>query len=123
MIYEEVRDLVKTIENEECFQKYKESLKVFEIEEIRSLMKQLDRLTEEKESLSRFGKYGDTSEISHKITQVRRELYRHPQMITYLDAYQALNTMLDEITEIVFDGISEELAKGRIGRSYARYSR
>ena len=31
--------------------------------------------------------------------------------------------MLDEITDIVFDDISDELAKGRIGRSYARYSR
>jgi len=44
-------------------------------------------------------------------------------MNAYLSAYGELNEMLDDITTIVFDDISDELAKGRIGRSYARYSR
>lgn len=123
MIYEQINDFIEAIKEEECFINYQRSLKVFEDEDVRSLMKQLDRLTEEKESLSRFGKYADTSELSKKITDIRRELYQKPKMQVYLSAYSELNTMLDEITNIVFNDISDELAKGRIGRSYARYSR
>lgn len=123
MIYEQINDFIEAIKEEECFINYQRSLKVFEDEDVRSLMKQLDRLTEEKESLSRFGKYADTSELSKKITDIRRELYQKPKMQIYLSAYSELNTMLDEITNIVFNDISDELAKGRIGRSYARYSR
>ena len=123
MIYEQINDFIEAIKEEECFINYQRFLKVFEDEDVRSLMKQLDRLTEEKESLSRFGKYADTSELSKKITDIRRELYQKPKMQVYLSAYSELNTMLDEITNIVFNDISDELAKGRIGRSYARYSR
>ena len=123
MIYDEILALIEAIKQEDCFLYYQESLKVFENEEIQSLMRQLDRLMEEKESLARFGKYANTKDLTQKITDIRRELYQKPEMQVYLEAYSELNKMLDEITNIVFDDISDELAKGRIGRSYARYSR
>ena len=123
MIYDEILALIEAIKQEDCFLYYQESLKVFENEEIQSLMRQLDRFMEEKESLARFGKYANTKDLTQKITDIRRELYQKPEMQVYLEAYSELNKMLDEITNIVFDDISDELAKGRIGRSYARYSR
>ena len=80
-------------------------------------------LKEEKEDLARFGSYCDSTHIQERMTDIRRELYCMPEMNAYLESYSELNKMLDEITDIVFDDISDELAKGRIGRSYARYSR
>ena len=85
--------------------------------------KALGTFKEEKEDLARFGSYCDSSHIQERITDIRRELYRLPEMNAYLESYSEFNKMLDEITDIVFDDISDELAKGRIGRSYARYSR
>lgn len=123
MMYDEILALIEAIKQEECFLRYQRSLSIFEDEDIRSLMRQLDRLTEEKESLARFGKYANTKDLTQKITDIRRELYQKPEMQAYLEAYSELNKMLDEVTNIVFDDISDELVKGRIGRSYARYSR
>lgn len=123
MIYDEISALIEAIKQEDCFLRYQESLSIFENEDVKSLMRQLDRLMEEKESLARFGKYANTKDLTQKITDIRRKLYQKPEMQAYLEAYGELNKMLDEITNIVFDDISDELAIGRIGRSYARYSR
>lgn len=123
MMYDEILELIEAIKQEDCFLRYQESLTIFENEDVRSLMRQLNRLTEEKESLARFGKYANTQDLTQKMADIRRELYQKPEMQAYLEAYGELNKMLDEITNIVFDNISDELAKGRIGRSYARYSR
>ena len=123
MIYESINELIEAIKEEECFKSYHDSLQVFKLPEVESLMREMNRLNEEKEDLARFGNYCDTSHIQERITEIRRELYSLPEMCAYLEAYSELNKMLDEITDIVFDDISDELAKGRIGRSYARYSR
>lgn len=123
MMYDSIKELIDAIQEEDCFKSYRSSSKVFELPEVQSLMHEMDRLTQEKEDLSRFGSYCDTSHIQERITEIRRELYSLPEMSAYLEAYSELNTMLDDITDIVFDDISDELAKGRIGRSYARYSR
>lgn len=123
MMYDSIKELIDAIQEEDCFKSYHSSSKVFELPEVQSLMHEMNRLTQEKEDLSRFGSYCDTSHIQERITEIRRELYSLPEMSAYLEAYSELNTMLDEITDIVFNDISDELAKGRIGRSYARYSR
>ena len=123
MIYDSIKELIDQIKEEECIKNYHSSLNVFDKPEVKSLMNEMNRLNEEKEDLARFGGYCDTSHIQERITSIRRELYRLPEMNAYLESYSELNKMLDEITDIVFDDISDELAKGRIGRSYARYSR
>lgn len=123
MIYESINELIEAIKEEECFKSYHDSLQVFKLPEVESLMREMNRLNEEKEDLVRFGPYCDTKELQERITNIRRELYSIPEMNAYLSAYGELNEMLDDITTIVLDDISDELAKGRIGRSYARYSR
>ena len=123
MIYESINELIEAIKEEECFKSYHDLLQVFKLPEVESLMREMNRLNEEKEDLARFGTYCDTKELQERITNIRRELYSIPEMNAYLSAYSELNEMLDDITTIVFDDISDELAKGRIGRSYARYSR
>lgn len=123
MIYESINELIEAIKEEERFKSYHDSLQVFKLPEVESLMREMNRLNEEKEDLARFGPYCDTKELQERITNIRRELYSIPEMNAYLSAYGELNEMLDDITTIVFDDISDELAKGRIGRSYARYSR
>lgn len=123
MIYDSIKELIEAIKDEGSFKAYRDSLQVFELPEVKTLMHELNRLNEEKEDLSRFGSYCDTKELQKRITDIRRELYNIPEMNAYLSAYSELNRMLDDITAIVFDDISDELAKGRIGRSYARYSR
>ncbi|WP_295137022.1 YlbF family regulator [uncultured Catenibacterium sp.] len=123
MIYDSIQELIEVIKEEECFKSYHDSLQVFKLREVESLMREMNRLNEEKEDLARFGPYCDTKKLQERITNIRRELYNIPEMNAYLSAYSELNEMLDDITAIVFDDISDELAKGRIGRSYARYSR
>lgn len=123
MIYESIKELIEAIKEEECFKSYHDSLQVFKLPEVESLMREMNRLNDEKEGLARFGPYCDTKELQERITNIRRKLYNIPEMNAYLSAYSELNEMLDDITTIVFDDISDELAKGRIGRSYARYSR
>ena len=58
---------------------------------------------EEKDDLARFGSYCDSSHIQERMTDIRRELYRLPEMNAYLESYSELNKMLDEITDIVIN--------------------
>ncbi len=115
MIYDSIKELIDAIKEEECFKNYHSSLSVFDHPDVKSLMNEMNRLKEEKEDLARFGSYCDSSHIQERMTDIRRELYRLPEMNAYLESYSELNKMLDEITDIVFNDISDELGKGRIG--------
>ena len=51
MIYESINELIEAIKEEECFKSYHDSLQVFKLPEVESLMREMNRLNEEKEDL------------------------------------------------------------------------
>ncbi len=42
--------------------------------------------------------------------EVKKELFEHPQIQSYYQSYYALNDLLEKVTEIIFQGISDELS-------------
>ena len=48
MIYDLIKELIEAIKEEECFKAYQDSLQVFELPEVKSLMREMNRLKEEK---------------------------------------------------------------------------
>ena len=48
MIYESINELIEAIKEEECFKSYYDSLQVFKLPEVESLMREMNRLNEEK---------------------------------------------------------------------------
>ena len=51
-----------------------------------------------------------SDDLKEQLKEVKKELFEHPQIQSYYQNYYALNDLLEKVTEIIFQGISEELS-------------
>lgn len=124
MIYDYVDDLVDAIRNDEPYKNYYQARQdVLHTPEIMTHIKTLERLMEEKSEQAQYAAYISLDEINEKIKKERQTLSSFSLMKKYQDALYDLNKQLEELSQIVFGNISEELVIGRMGTLYARRSR
>ncbi len=118
-----IEELVLSIKEEDAYQRLRQSEKALEQENIQNLMKNYSRKQEERQELKAYENYIDTKELDQEIVSLREELYQYPEVIHYLEAMASMNALLDDVTALVFGHISDELAIGRMEKTYARYRR
>lgn len=124
MIYDYIDDLVESIKVEAPYQDFiAAKQKVTEDPQLNKELNTMQRLLDEKEDLSKYQSYISLDEINEKIKAQKQVLQSFPAMIDYQNALYTLNKQLEELSQITFGGISEELIIGRIGKIYARHSR
>ena len=124
MIYDYIDDLVEAIKAEAPYQDFiAAKQKVTEDPQLTKELNTMQRLLDEKEDLSKYQSYISLDEINEKIKAQKQVLQSFPAMIDYQSALYTLNKQLEELSQITFGGISEELIIGRIGKIYARHSR
>ena len=124
MIYDYIDDLVEAIKAEAPYQDFiVAKQKVTEDPQLTKELNTMQRLLDEKEDLSKYQSYISLDEINEKIKAQKQVLQSFPAMIDYQNALYTLNKQLEELSQITFGGISEELIIGRIGKIYARHSR
>jgi cell fate (sporulation/competence/biofilm development) regulator YlbF (YheA/YmcA/DUF963 family) len=124
MIYTEILDLIDEIKKEESYIQFIEAEKTLNSNpDLKELLNQFYELSGRKEKLERYGSYISTEELDREIKDTRMKLFAFQESIDYLEALKALNEVLDEVSMIVFNNISEELMIGRFGKFYARHRR
>lgn len=102
-------------ELQECIfrnEKYKEYIKAkneLNKEEVYQLLLKYQDVQHEYFKMKEYEKYNDMTSIKKEYQKMKKEISQNQQIQDYYLKYYEINELLDEITEIIFDGISEDL--------------
>ncbi len=123
-MYEAIEALIEAIKQESWYLEFIDAREAcLNNEELTVELKTMERLLEEKQDLTKYSAYIPLDDINEKIKAQNQVLSRFEDMRDYQNCLHVLNMHLDEISQVVFGGISKNLTIGRIGKLYARYSR
>jgi len=106
-MYKEIDELIEAIYVDEIFQQYLQSEKKLHDE---LLLSRHQMLQEDYLRVKQYQNYMTSDDLKEQLKEVKKELFEHPQIQSYYQNYYALNDLLEKVTEIIFQGISEELS-------------
>lgn len=108
-MYKEIDALVKAIYEDQIFQNYLESEALLHDEKMILLLSRHASLQEEYLKLKKFSQYISIDGIKKDLLDVKKEMMENSVVQRYYQSYYALNDLLEEVTKIVFDNISDEI--------------
>ena len=108
-MYKEIDELVKAISEDEVFLNYVRENRNLHNEDILSLLTKHQMIQDDYLKMKQYESFVSIEETKEKLKEVKIELSSHPQIQSYYQSYYQLNDLLDEVTHIVFDGISDEI--------------
>lgn len=111
---DEINDLVDAIIHDNVFQNYRKSNQKLKDEQLVSLLTKHQMLQEDYLRLKQYQSYVDQNEIREKLKIIKKEMTQHPDIQAYYQDYYALNELLDQVTRIVFQGISDEIVEAQL---------
>ena len=109
-MYKEIDELIEAICVDEIFQQYLQSEKKLHDEKIVLLLSRHQMLQEDYLRVKQYQNYMTSDDLKEQLKEVKKELFEHPQIQSYYQSYYALNDLLEKVTEIIFQGISDELS-------------
>lgn len=108
-MYKEIDDLVDAIVEDDIFKKYQVNNQKIKSEEMMPLLTKHQMIQEDYMKMKSYEPYVSIDETRKKLKDVKDELSHHPFIQDYYQSYYQLNDLLDEVTQIVFDGISKDI--------------
>jgi len=105
-MYKEIDALIEALVNDERFIQFRQASQCLEEEKIMALLSRHQTLQED---YMRFKKYGMADEIKKDLLEVKQEMNAHPIIKAYYQSYYQFNDLLEEVTHIVFQKISDEI--------------
>lgn len=108
-MYKEIDELVNAILKDDIFQNYIEQNEKLNENELKDLLYKHQTLQEEYLRLKQYESYVSIEETKEQLKEVKNELSNHPIIQDYYQSYYQLNDLLDEVTHIIFKGVSSEI--------------
>ena len=108
-MYKLIDELVEAINNDEVFIEYKQNNKLLEDYELKNLVSRHQMLFDDYLRLKEYEKYVSIDETKKELLEVKKELTNHPIIQKYYNSYYSINDLLEEVTNIIFDNISDEM--------------
>lgn len=112
-MFEIIDELINAIKNDEIYKSYQESNGALNNAETLALLSRRKTLMEDYNRLKSYEKYISLDDIRNDIQKVNEEMNQNEKIMNYYQCYYALNDLLEEVTAMVFDHISDELVMGR----------
>lgn len=107
---EEILDkLITEIKLDQRYIDYVEAEKKLHNQEIDSLLHEYQNKLNLYDELKKYNQYIDNQEIKDEIRDLKKKIASNEDILDYYCKYHRLNDFLDEITKVVFGGISNEL--------------
>lgn len=116
-ILDEAEELAEIIKESETMLAYKNTRQAMnEDEEAQMLIKAFNDIKEHYQDVQRFGRYHpDYSEIMRNVRKVKREMDMHEKVAAFKVAERNLQKLLDEISGLLADSVSEQIKAPRDG--------
>lgn len=124
MDYDLLEQLIESIKQEQCYQDFMKAKR--DIDSKQNILLLISRIKEKEQQYQEMMKYKNyisLDDLKEEIRNLKMSLYSYNEVIVYNSCLKILNNRLDEISNILFSGVSDELVTSRIGKIYESYFR
>lgn len=124
MDYDLLEQLIESIKQEQCYQDFMKAKR--DIDSRQNILLLISRIKEKEQQYQEMMKYKNyisLDDLKEEIRNLKMSLYSYNEVIVYNSCLKILNNRLDEISNILFNGVSDELVTSRIGKIYESYFR
>lgn len=83
------------------------------LQEVQPLLKEYQEASEMYQEVLKYQKHIDISKEKQRVRELKQKISTNQSVQDYYQAYHEVNDLLDSITKILFDGISEEIDTSR----------
>ena len=108
-MFDKIDIIVNEIKQTDEFKKFVSSTNNLNNKEIFLLLSKHSIIQEDYFNSKKYSQYIDNSEIEEKYKEVKRELMNNQYIIDYYESYYKINELLENVTSLLFDNISDEL--------------
>ena len=109
-MYKEIDELVEAICQDDIFKKYCQSEKELYDSDVMALLSRHQMLQEDYLRMKKYENYISNDDIKVSLQEVKKEMTKHHRIQSYYQNYHELNDLLEEVTQWVFQDISDELS-------------
>lgn len=106
-MYTEIEELIQSICQNQIYLTYREAKEKLESDE--KTLALLSRHQIAQEDYLRVRKYGQVDVLKKELQEIKKEMIENEVIQNYYQAYYALNDLLEEVTKMVFQNISDEI--------------
>ena len=124
MDYDLLEQLIESIKQEQCYQDFMKAKR--DIDSRQNILLLISRIKEKEQQYQEMMKYKNyisLDDLKEEIRNLKMSLYSYNEVIVYNSCLKILNNRLDGISNILFNGVSDELVTSRIGKIYESYFR
>lgn len=106
---EVIYQLVDAIKEDQRYLDFIEASKTLKIQTVQDLLSEYQSALSELNDLKQFDAYIDLTEQKEKLKEVKRKIGNNEIIQLYYEKYYAVNELLDHVTKLVFQNISDSL--------------
>lgn len=103
--------LIDLIKQDKRYMDFKQKEQRLEL--VKPLLSEYKEVMEQYNELKKYESYTDLSKIKLKIKEVKQKMASCKEIVEYYQSYHILNNFLDEVTQIIFKDISDDLETSR----------
>lgn len=112
-MFELIDDLKKLIFDCKEYKDYVKAKELLEDDSTKKLLEKYQDSMKEYFSMKKYEKYTNISSLKENYVLTKKELDKNKIIQEYYSKYFILNELFDELTEIIFDNISDDLFNDR----------
>ncbi len=108
-------ETIEAFKTSPLFEAVKKAQIAFNDEEVNKRLDTYKRWQEKYQDVKKYGHYHpDFKDVQKSFQSAKIQLYTHPLMVEYLEAYKAFQSLLDQFTKTLAMTISEQIQIGHI---------
>lgn len=104
-----INELVDAIKADQRYLSFQEASHTLEDESIVKLLNEYQTVLNDFDYLRQFDSYIDIQQQKEKLKKIKREIGENKTIQTYYQKYYDINDLLEHVTALVFQNISESL--------------
>ncbi len=112
-MFDIIDELIEAIKKDDTYISYLKANKALNDTSTLALLSRRQTLMEDYNRLKQYEKYTSLDEIKNDIKEINEEINQNNIIMHYYQCYYQLNDLLEEVTDIIFDHISDELLLSR----------
>lgn len=108
-MYKQIDELINAILKDDIYKNYQMKEQALYNQQLISLLSKQQILQEDYLRLRQYQNYVSCDDTKKELQKVKKEIFENSTIQTYYQSYYQLNELLDAVTKIVFQGISEDI--------------
>ena len=108
-MFDKIDKIVNEIEMTSIFKEFVSCTNNLNNRDVFLLLSKHSIIQEDYFNSKKYSQYIDNSKLEEKYKEVKKELMNNQYIIDYYESYYKINELLEKVTSLLFDNISDEL--------------